>query len=123
MSDPFDDETTIHGEATLSRGRRHARRPGVLEQHQGPGAPCTFPLLTPRVVVGRSAQADVAVDSQLISRQHFELERAGATHRCRDLDSSNGLFLNGVRIHAAVLFDGDELQLGDVLFTYWEPGG
>ena len=37
-----------------------------------------------------------------------------------DLDSRNGVYLNGVKIHSAVLHGGDNLQLGSVVLVFHE---
>jgi pSer/pThr/pTyr-binding forkhead associated (FHA) protein len=37
-----------------------------------------------------------------------------------DNDSHNGVFLNGVKIHSAVLRDGDVVQVADSIFIYSE---
>ena len=56
----------------------------------------------------------------LISRKHVVITKNGAEFRCRDLDSANGLYLNGVKAHSAVLHDGDAIQIGDVVFVFHE---
>ena len=72
------------------------------------------------MVVGRSVQVHISIDSGLISRRHIVLKRAGPEYSCEDLNSSNGMFLNGVKVHSAVLRDGDTLQIGDVVFVFRE---
>jgi pSer/pThr/pTyr-binding forkhead associated (FHA) protein len=37
-----------------------------------------------------------------------------------DNDSHNGVFLNGVKVHSAVLRDGDAILVGDNEFIYGE---
>jgi pSer/pThr/pTyr-binding forkhead associated (FHA) protein len=37
-----------------------------------------------------------------------------------DLESANGVYLNGVRVHSAGLFEGDTIQIGDVLLMFRE---
>jgi pSer/pThr/pTyr-binding forkhead associated (FHA) protein len=51
---------------------------------------------------------------------HARLQRLDDEYSVEDLDSRNGVFLNGLRVHSAVLRDGDQLQLGDAVFTYTE---
>jgi pSer/pThr/pTyr-binding forkhead associated (FHA) protein len=96
------------------------KKPFVLEQLQGPGAPREFVLDLDEIVVGRSLQATISVESGSISRQHFSLKRKGAEFTCTDLNSSNGVYLNSVKTHSAVLREGDVLQIGDVVFVYHE---
>ncbi len=93
--------------------------PDSLTQIEGPGAPRLFPLQEARIVVGRSSRADIQIVSSMISRQHMFLWR-NKDHElvCEDMDSQNGLLLNGIPIHAASLREGDHLQLGDIIFVY-----
>ncbi len=114
-------------EATTSAGIespvasvRRPVRPSKLAQIAGPGAPREFVLELDELVVGRSLQAHISVDSQLISRRHVVLEKRGPEYVCRDLDSKNGMYLNGVKVHSAVLREGDTIQIGDVVLVFDE---
>ena len=97
-----------------------SKKPFVLEQIGGPGAPREFELELDELVVGRSLSAHISIDSGLISRQHMSLKRFGVEFTCADLGSANGMFLNGVRAHSAVLRQGDTIQIGDVIFVFHE---
>jgi pSer/pThr/pTyr-binding forkhead associated (FHA) protein len=92
-------------------------RNAVLEQIRGPGAPQRHRLAEDRIVIGRIA-GEILIPSAELSRSHLLVERAGSEYRCTDLDSRNGVHLNGLRIHSAVLRDGDRVQLGDVVFVF-----
>ena len=98
------------------------RTPPSLRQVTGPGAKREVVLSRPKMVIGRSKAADVTVDSPELSRHHVVLERDGHETVVTDLDSRNGLYLNGIRIHACVLRAGDAIQLGNVTFIYQEVG-
>jgi pSer/pThr/pTyr-binding forkhead associated (FHA) protein len=92
----------------------------VLEQVRGPGAPRRFPLEAAETIVGRGKRANVSIDSNLLSRRHMSLVRSGPEITCRDLDSANGVYVNGVKVNSATLFEGDTLQIGDVVFVLRE---
>jgi ABC transport system ATP-binding/permease protein len=65
--------------------------------------------------VGRATGADFIVDAALVSRVHCRLTaRADGGLEVRDLESTNGTFVNGRRIETALLTDGDRLQVGRV---------
>jgi len=89
---------------------------------QGPGAPREFNLLAEEIVIGRSSQVEICIESQLMSRRHAALRRSGPDVRLVDLESANGVYLNGVRVHSAGLLEGDTIQIGDVLLVYREGG-
>jgi len=63
--------------------------------------------------IGRSDESDIVLNDLSVSRAHAVLEIAGGRAMLRDLESTNGTFLNGRRIQAERLRDGDELQLGN----------
>ena len=118
----FDSDSTIVGEPSALSVPGAAKRPACLELVQGPGAPREFALVGEETVIGRSTQATICLESLLLSRRHVALRRSGPELRLVDLQSANGVYLNGVRIHSAGLFDGDTIQIGDVLLVYREGG-
>ncbi|MBM4379961.1 MAG: FHA domain-containing protein [Deltaproteobacteria bacterium] len=105
---------------TAATGGRSTARPHYLELVEGPGAPRYYELCQPATVVGRSEQSDLQVDSDGLSRKHLLVTRHDGEFVVEDLDSRNGVFLNGVKIHSATLRDMDTLQLGPVVFVYHE---
>lgn len=109
-------ETTAQREITVE-ALVQASKPCVLEMLRGPGAPRLIPL-DRELVIGRARNADVPLAVADLSRRHLSLTRVETEWRCQDLDSRNGVYLNGVRIHSAVLRDGDRLQLGRVVFLF-----
>jgi pSer/pThr/pTyr-binding forkhead associated (FHA) protein len=63
--------------------------------------------------VGRATGADFIVDAALVSRVHCRLTaRANGDLEVRDLESTNGTFVNGERVKTARLQAGDRLQVG-----------
>lgn len=95
-------------------------RPCVLQQIRGPLAPQVIELDRDTLVVGRAEDVDIKVPSSALSRRHVRLERYQGSYRVIDLDSSNGVYLNEIRVHSAVLRDSDTLQLGNAVFIYHE---
>lgn len=91
----------------------------VLELVQG--APRErFLLDAAELVLGRGADVQLKVGSTELSRRHVVFRAREDEYVCEDLDSKNGIYLNGVRIHRAVLRDGDSLQMGRLVFMYYE---
>lgn len=83
-----------------------------------PNAGETFVVQPGRsVTIGRRKGCDLVLPDAGISRQHCRLEVIAGTWRATDLDSSNGTFLNGQRVTAAELKNGDELRIGPVAFV------
>ena len=63
-------------------------------------------------VLGRSRQCDVVINDPNVSRRHAEVRREGAEYVLVDLDSTNGIMVNGQEVKRAALAEGDRLQLG-----------
>ena len=63
-------------------------------------------------VVGRGDQCDVIIDNAQVSRKHCLLEVWEENVKVKDLDSSNGTFVNGVPVKDGFLRAGDQLRLG-----------
>ncbi len=66
-------------------------------------------------VVGRDSSCDTVLLGEEISRRHAELRRTGPVCVVRDLDSKNGVFLNGEEVSSAAFSAGDVLRVGDWL--------
>lgn len=111
------DERTLISKAKVELPKAEARH-AALELVKGPGAPRQFKLMLPSMLVGRDATADICVESLELSRKHLRLNRVGDEYMAVDQESRNGVFLNGVKVHSAVLRDGDQLQLADAVFIY-----
>jgi pSer/pThr/pTyr-binding forkhead associated (FHA) protein len=62
--------------------------------------------------IGRSPTADICLEDPSVSRRHAILLREGDSVRILDDRSLNGVFVNGERVSARVLADGDTLAVG-----------
>lgn len=64
--------------------------------------------------IGSDSNCNLVVRDKTVSGVHCELEKLeDGTLAIKDLDSSNGSFVNGRRIRRTVFLDSDQLQLGD----------
>lgn len=93
-------------------------RRDILSQIQGQGSPRQIHLKKDKLIIGRSPDVDIQIQSNLVSRQHISLTREGSELICRDLKSHNGLLLNGIKVHSVALRDGDTLQIGDIVLIF-----
>ncbi|MBV8489688.1 MAG: DUF3662 domain-containing protein [Candidatus Eremiobacteraeota bacterium] len=75
-----------------------------------------------RARIGRSEESDVFLVDPSVSRTHAVVEVDGMEPVVRDLGSTNGTFVNGERIEARPLRDGDELMFGNTKMRF-EIGG
>ena len=69
-------------------------------------------LVKPKMVVGREAGCDIHIDNLGISRNHCAFVNKGEAFLVQDLGSSNGTYVNGLKITERFLNDGDEIIIG-----------
>ena len=71
-----------------------------------------------RISVGRTGDNDIVLDHPLVSRYHALIEKMGTRFRLKDLNSTNGVFVNGVHIeNESWLTDGDTITIGATDFV------
>jgi hypothetical protein len=75
-----------------------------------------------RVLIGRSKECDVQLADPNASRRHAELRREGTAYWIVDLDSTNGIEVNGRRLKRAKLEDGDRVTLGSTELVFRREG-
>ncbi len=66
----------------------------------------------PILLLGRHPECDVQIDSRKVSRRHCCIAQVNDYLVVRDLDSTNGIRINGVRVTEGRLDPGDELTIG-----------
>jgi Protein of unknown function (DUF3662)/FHA domain len=71
-----------------------------------------------RIVIGRSKDCDVQVSDANVSRRHAELRQEGTAYWLVDLDSTNGVVVNGRRLKRAKLETGDTITLGSTELVF-----
>jgi hypothetical protein len=71
-----------------------------------------------RVVLGRSRECDIQIEDANISRRHAELRQEGTAFWIVDLDSTNGLEVNGRKVKRAKLEPGDTFTVGSTEVTF-----
>ena len=78
-----------------------------------------YEITKPVTVLGRSASCDVRLDDPNVSRRHAELRQQGTSYWIVDLDSTNGVEVNGARVERAKLESGDKVTVGEseLVFT------
>jgi hypothetical protein len=73
-----------------------------------------------RMTIGRSRDCEIVIDDPNVSRRHAELRKTIEGWMIVDLGSTNGVKVNGQRVHEDVLSPGDEITLGLVRLDYDE---
>jgi pSer/pThr/pTyr-binding forkhead associated (FHA) protein len=68
------------------------------------------------MVIGRNASCDIILDDEMISSQHAKLRFSDGIIKLKDLNSTNGTYVNGKKINESVLFDGYDISFDMVSF-------
>ncbi len=114
MSDGYETERYTPGAGavgfTLSQFR--------LTELTTTGTAAVFEIDAPHVSIGAASNNDVVLSDSTVSSHHCVLESRGEGYRVRDLESTNGTRVDGVRVVEAFLDPGARLRLGavDLLF-------
>ncbi len=97
---------------------------GRLICTSGSKAGTEYELIDELITVGRSAQSHVVLDDQFASRHHAEIHRHENAYQVHDLQSKNGVLVDGVRISSGAtvwLQDGSEVQFASTRFRFYDP--
>ena len=71
-----------------------------------------LPLLPGRIIVGRTPDNDLQIESRFISRHHCQITTTGQASIIEDLNSTNGLYVRSQRVHRHYLRNGDVVLIG-----------
>lgn len=100
-----------------------ARALATLALQKGPAAGTEHPVRQPSVSIGRGSQNEVVLDDDSVSTTHARLEYEHGAWRITDLGSTNGTFVEGVRLAPEVptpLAFGSSVRFGSV-HTHFRP--
>jgi EAL domain-containing protein (putative c-di-GMP-specific phosphodiesterase class I) len=71
--------------------------------------------------IGRNDACDFPIESSRVSREHVRIELTADGYVARDLESTNGTYINGVKIKEAPLADGDILTVANIGLIFHLP--
>jgi hypothetical protein len=85
------------------------------------------PLQPPGLLIGRGSEADLRINDPGISRRHAQIRVNAAGQGLQidivDLDSTNGIRVNGQRVQHAVLQEGTRIEIGSTRMLIHAPAG
>jgi general secretion pathway protein A len=65
-----------------------------------------------RIIVGRTAENDLQIDSRFVSRHHCQITTSANSCVIEDLNSTNGIYVKNKRVRRHYLNDGDVVLIG-----------
>jgi general secretion pathway protein A len=94
---PADDEAPIHGRLLVATDGR------TVEERM---------LRVGRIIVGRTPDNDLQIDSRFVSRHHCQIVTTMHSSVVEDLNSTNGIYVKSKRVRRHYLNDGDVVVIG-----------
>lgn len=79
-----------------------------------------YPLKNRTLTGGRDPARDIQIVDHKVSRRHFQIHREDQGYVILELRSKNGVYVNGARVKEKLLHDGDQIQVGDTVLTFYE---
>ena len=77
-----------------------------------------YSLVQSSTLIGRSSKVDIQIDEDSISRNHAIIEKREGEFVIRDLESTNGTYVNDRPIRTHSLRDGDQIKIGSTIFKF-----
>lgn len=95
------------------------RRLGPRLIHVGGPEPMTpYPLTAARVAIGRGGQCGIRVEGNTVSRAHAAIEKRSDGFYAVSLSTTNPMLVNHHVAKEARIYNGDNVQIGDHVFTF-----
>lgn len=105
----------VKSENTFNEERRSSYKIIIQADNKQKGE---YYIRKKRITIGRHRENDLRIDDPLISRQHAQIIQQGRTTYFRDLNSTNGSFLNNKRVDIAPLEEGTVIHVGGYRLTF-----
>ncbi len=114
MGRTFDDEapqTRVVEATSLTDLRLHKCKLVVLGED---GSQTEYVFEQTVIRIGAMDENDIVIEGDTVSRRHCEILLDGEKYLLRDLDSTNGTFVNRVRVREAYLVPGSAIRVGAI---------
>src|SRR5688572_30718458 len=84
----------------------------------GPSQGRVFEVKDDVITLGRDESQTIQILDQGVSRTHAEIFRLGGLCFVRDLNSTNGTFVNNIKVMEEALKPGDEMLIGRTILSF-----
>jgi chromosome segregation ATPase len=115
-AEPGGDVVAIHagrGELAAPPPERRATLVCLTNDH-----PEAYRIDKSEMIIGRSSDCDIQILTHFVSREHAGLQREDERVFIEDLGSTNGVFVNAVRVERQQLQHGDWVTIGETQFRF-----
>ncbi len=106
--------SVLRGHGAVTGGEAVAK---LMVAHSGEDAR-EVPLMPGRIILGRTGDNDLQIESKFVSRHHAQIVTYGEESIVEDLNSTNGIYVRGQRITKHQLKHGDVFVIGEHELMY-----
>ena len=90
-----------------------------LIMRTGPTPGAVYTLEGEQLMIGRDSTNEIVINDAEVSRRHAHLTFQGGKYVLEDLGSTNGTFVNGIRLDSPRrLSSGDLIRVGETQLRY-----
>lgn len=108
----FGDTTTVEMDRERFTGEVPVALRAYFEIISSDGKNELFELGEREISIGRSPRCDIHLPSESVSRRHARVTFRNEEYFIEDLDSTNGLYVNGIKVEKCVLRNNDQIEIG-----------
>jgi two-component system, cell cycle response regulator len=119
------DKTSVIESKTLNVKLQEAKKnKPFLRQMTGTFIGRKYPLNADSTIVGRDPGIAITVQDKSVSRQHAEIvfKAEDGSIEVVDMNSTNGTFINDIKIKTGLAHHGDIIRFGNIMFKYFSEG-
>ncbi|MEW6669991.1 MAG: FHA domain-containing protein [Thermodesulfobacteriota bacterium] len=118
--DEFGYSTTVELSRKAFTGEISLSQRGSLEVVSPGEAAKLFELGEEEVVLGRSPECGIHLGVGNVSRRHARVFFRNDEYHLEDLESTNGTYVNGIKVAKCTLRNNDHIEIGGVKILFTE---
>jgi len=77
-----------------------------------------YDIVSAETLIGRAPSCNLQIPDESMSREHAVVLSDGESHVLEDLQSTNGIKVNGKRVRSTELGHGDEIEIGQTHLVF-----
>jgi pSer/pThr/pTyr-binding forkhead associated (FHA) protein len=116
---PAPEEAASEAQTLLVPALQDTPPPQRLVCSHPSGQTTTHPIDGGKFLIGRSAEADLAVDDPSVSRRHCLIEERGGDYYARNISASSPIAVNDEVVTEKRLSSGDRIRIGPYALTFF----
>ena len=115
----YEEGRTVISKNPLLKEKKESVSLAYLVEIKGNDIGFSLPLKKDSMIIGRSPDSDLMLLSDSISRKHMIITKKGeSNYFLEDNQSTNGIYVNNIRVQSLALRDGDIINVGDFGFKF-----